>query len=333
MGQIYGTASLHRAPDDGSDRERVTSSMASTARKPSFYVAPLLDESTCPILGIPTNSLEKILSQVSLKDLTRVSQTCKYLNVAVGEFLRHQCSAAESLIKHHDFTRRLGHLATLSERRILEDININVSGDDDEESKLSRVARYKLLHHTKIVEQMNHERISVCDESVHFPHRGNESYIVSRESPSLGRQIVTVREVCWLEIRHAFPVTPGTYSVSIRVRIDTQRFRWPHRDTDATLFSVVYPSPSSSTGQDSLVVSVYKPWWMRLKQQGAALITQGLDVTWEVVRPGERRDWFMVTLDPVTLTEAGDLVFQMKDVDCPWWKSGLSFDFLQLTRH
>ena len=28
-----------------------------------------------------------------------------------------------------------------------------------------------------------------------------------------------------------------------------------------------------------------------------------------------------------------ELVFRMRDVECPYWKSGLSFDFLQLTRH
>ena len=58
---------------------------------------------------------------------------------------------------------------------------------------------------------------------------------------------------------------------------------------------------------------------------------EGISVTWEEVT-GERTGWVSVSLDPVTVTQ-GDIVFQMKDVECPGWKSGLSFDFLELIKH
>ena len=54
----------------------------------------------------------------------------------------------------------------------------------------------------------------------------------------------------------------------------------------------------------------------------------GLSVHWDEERSG----WVIVSLAPVTVTEGG-LVFRMRDVECPHWKSGLSFDFLQLKRH
>ena len=142
MGQIYSTRSSQRSEDEGSDRERVTSSMSSMApSKPCYYIAPLLDESTCPVMDTPINSLENIFSQISLTDLSRISQTCKYFNVAVGEFLRHQCCAAESLLKHQDFVTRLGQLATRSELLILKDIQKSFSEDEREESRMSRAAR------------------------------------------------------------------------------------------------------------------------------------------------------------------------------------------------
>ena len=332
MGQIYSTRSSQRSEDDGSDRERVTSSMSSMApRKPCYYIAPLLDESTCPILDIPINSLENIFSQISLKDLSRFSQTCKYFNVAVGEFLRHQCCAAESLLKEQDFVTRLGQLATRSELIMLEEIQKSFSQDEGEESCLSRAARYKLLHHNQMFEQMNHNRISVCDERVNFPHRGTNHYIVVEEDTILKRQIATVRHVCWLEINHTFPVTPGMYSVTLRVRVNHGHFRWPHASRDATNFSITYPSPS---GRDSCSVRIYKDWWKTLHEPWTPPVrnVKGISVTWEEVR-GDKTGWVSVTMDPVTVTEEGRLVFQMKDVECPHWKSGLSFDFLQLTKH
>ena len=332
MGQIYSTSSSQRSEDDGSDRERVTSSMSSMApRKPCYYIAPLLDESTCPILDIPINSLENIFSLMSLTDLSRFSQTCKHFNVAVGEFLRHQCCAAESLLKEQHFVTRLGQLATRSELIMLEEIQKSFSQDEGEESCLSRAARYKLLHHNQMFEQMNHNRISVCDERVNFPHRGTNHYIVVEEDTILKRQIATVRHVCWLEINHTFPVTPGMYSVSLRVRINHGNFRWPHTDRDATIFSITYPS---SSGHDSCSVRVYKNWWKALNEGWAPTVrnVKGISVTWEKVE-GDRTGWVSVTMDPVTVTEEGRLVFQMKDVECPHWKSGLSFDFLQLTKH
>ena len=179
---------------------------------------------------------------------------------------------------------------------------------------------------------MNHAaRISVSDARVHFPHRGNSSYVVVEEDPILGRQIVTIRQICWLEIGHTFPATPGIFSVSLRLRVNSENFRWPHEDTDPTVFSVSYPSFS---GQETKSVSVYRNWWTALKEPWAMSVpfTEGLSVTWEELGTGERTGWVSVTTDPVTVTE-GEIVFRMRDVECPHWKSGLSFDFLQLTRH
>jgi len=332
MGQIYSTPSSLRSEDDGSNRERVTSTISSNAPRNNGYydVAPLLDTSTCPIMDLPINSLEKILSQISLIDLSQFSQTCHHFNMAVGEFLRHQCCAEEPLLKYQDFVNRLGQLATRPELCVLEDIKQSLSEDEREASSLSGAARYKLLHHCKMFEKMNCHRISVCDERVHFPHRGNLLYIRKDEDPTLRRQIASVREVCWLEIRHSFPVTPGTYSVSLRLRVSPRTFRWPHRNTDPTVFSINYPSAS---GQDSCSISVFKNWWTALKKPWTTPVpaTDGISVTWEELRPGERTGWVSVTLDPVTVTE-GELEFQMRDVECPWWKSGLLFDFIQVCK-
>ena len=169
-------------------------------------------------------------------------------------------------------------------------------------------------------------RVSVSDSRVHFPHRGNSNYVLVEEDPTLGRKIVTVREICWLEIGHTFSVTPGTYSVSLRLRVNPGDFRWPHKDTDPTIFSLSYPS---SSGQESRSVSVYKDWWNALTRTASSPPLphiEGLSVHME------DGGWGMVTMAPVTVTEGG-LVFRMRDVECPHWKSGLSFDFLQLTRH
>ena len=175
-------------------------------------------------------------------------------------------------------------------------------------------------------------RISVSDERVHFPHRGNSNNVLVEEDPTLGRQIVTIRDICWLEIGHTFSVTPCTYSVSLRLRVNPEVFRWPHNDKEPTTFSLSYPLPSGD--QWSTSVNVYSNWWNALKRPWTSPLPdiEGLSVNFEEARPEERSGWVTVILGPVMVTQ-DSLVFRMRDVECPHWKSGISFDFLQLIRH
>ena len=341
--------------EDGSQRDRITNNKQN-ARTVDHYVAPLRDDSSCPVLEMPRNIFEIIFAHLSLVELSQLSQSCRSVNLMVGEYLRHECCSAAAAATFRQFVAKHDSLLTMTERWIVEDINkhlhLAASADDED---IPRLAQYKLLNTLEMF-KVTCRRISVCDDAVGFPHRGNPQYVPIKHNEELGRNMACVQDVCWLAIDHEFPeVEPGRYSVSLRARI--HNLRWPHTDTQTTQFSLEHPGAGHMT--DSWTRSVTKLWWKTLakgetpSEDGA---NTGLSVTWESGRvgtteftnamksvgfgfgPSDQDDryyktgWFSITLSPFTVSTRGSVHFQMKDVECPWWKSGLWFDFIQLTR-
>jgi hypothetical protein len=53
----------------------------------------------------------------------------------------------------------------------------------------------------------------------------------------------------------------------------------------------------------------------------------------EIGDPGVKKPCF-IQFDPFSfrITETQDVRFDMKDVECQWWKSGITFDFIQLKK-
>ena len=109
------------------------------------------------------------------------------------------------------------------------------------------------------------------------------------------------------------------------MKVDTDLIM-PHRAGDYTEWILSYPGASH---EEQLSIKVYKQWWQELSrgevpQSGA----RNLLVEWEE----DKMDWFRVSIREVTVSRRGDLYFEMKDVVCPYWKSGIYFDFLDLSR-
>ena len=42
--------------------------------------------------------------------------------------------------------------------------------------------------------------------------------------------------------------------------------------------------------------------------------------------------WVRVVLQPVTREAEGNLGFSFRDTQCPWWKGGILFDFIELRK-
>ena len=42
--------------------------------------------------------------------------------------------------------------------------------------------------------------------------------------------------------------------------------------------------------------------------------------------------WVRVVLPVVTRKTEGNLVFSFRDTQCPWWKGGILFDFIELRK-
>jgi hypothetical protein len=49
---------------------------------------------------------------------------------------------------------------------------------------------------------------------------------------------------------------------------------------------------------------------------------------------GDKSDmpWLRITLPEFTLLETQDVVFDMQDIECGFWKQGIIFDFIELRK-
>ena len=334
--------------DEGSHRERCLEgascgpeiSRSSISTKSNYYIAPLTED-ICPFLEMPPNIAERVSSFLNLRDLSSLSQTSKVVDNLVGEFLRHECCSSAVIESYQRFARDYGgNLSTLAERRVLEDINRRINlvqspgesslpvilvspGSGLKEENISRVAQYKMLHYRRMFTNVV-QRVSLCDPRVHFPHRGT-GYVTTPIDRDLGRNIVSVDSVCWLQFSTTFEaVEAGDYSISVLLKV-TPDLRLPHRSDDYTEWTVRYPRDLED---NELNVRVDKNWWSKLKngeipQSGSSNL---------IVKSENNSGWFRVIIPRITVGKPGEVSLDMKDIVCPYWKSGLCFDFIQLSR-
>jgi len=287
-------------------------------------MAPLLNDS-CPIAQQPSTVLEQIFSSLHLRDLASLSQACKLFSSRVGEFLRHECCSSKLSDKLNNFMSKNAGLLTKFEQRLTGSLEAQLAAGFD----TNRQAMFKLLlnmdHYNRTV-----DRVSVVQERVGFPHRGNPSYVLAERDAELGREVVRVITVCWLDLSHTWEgVMPGVYKMAIRVKIG-ENFRWPHRAEDMTEWTARWPGEGVNGEK---VVLVSRDWWNCLKKQQTPSfeVSQGLSVEWEQAS-GSQTGWVRVEMPELVVEEEGNVTFGLKDVQCPWWKSDILFDFIELRK-
>ena len=168
------------------------------------------------------------------------------------------------------------------------------------------------------------QRLSLCDPRVHFPHRGT-GYIPTPLDRDLGRNIASVDNVCWLSFSATFDaVEAGDYSISVLMKVSPD-MSMPHRSEDYTEWTVQYPRDLE---HNELKVRVYKDWWNKLSSGG--IPQSGSNNL--VVESENHSGWVRVIIPKITVSKPGEVWFEMRDVVCPYWKSGIFFDFIQISK-
>jgi len=314
--------------EDGSRKERGPGK----EDVPSYYCAPLLTD-TCPLLSLPPTSLELILYFLPLRDVSHFARSCSHLDSVVGEFLRHQCETQHLSQALRDFLKGKFGLLTQTEKEV---------GERLEMQEDSRQRLYRLLHHRNIYQTVG-DRVTCCDPRVDIPHRDNRRYMDVKQMGKLGRKVVEVVTVCWLSVTHTWDqVQPGNYQVSLRLMIN-DNFTWPHTEAQMSRWSVKFPS---LTGEEETQLRVGRQWWRMLQQlrspsasvSGQARgnqcnsVGRGLVADWEMDHCGHTTGWIHVILPVFTVEKQGSVTFQFQDIECPWWKGGVAFDFIELRR-
>jgi len=280
-----------------------------------FYYAPLLDDS-CPILTLHPTVVEKIFVFLNSNEISVISRSCKSLNKTVGEYLRHACSTLTISLQR--FEKEFSNLMTHHEINQFKRIKSNVG------LELRRPEMYKMYEELHAMKKIA-RRISFSNSEVEFAHRGDERYIVVEKDQIINREIVRVKSVCWLRVSLALKdVSPGIYQVAFRVFLSSD-FEWPHRPGEVTEVNLKWAGSQSSFK--------IEPWmWKCLhKNQSPAVKGSGLGIEWEIVNT-HPTGWVMLSFPCFDVQENGSVQFELQDIQCPWWKRGLYFDFLELRK-
>ena len=282
------------------------------------YTALLLTDS-CPLLSLSSGPLELLLSLLPLPQLASLASSCSQLNDAVGEFLRHEVS-------QHRLTSVLKAFLEMNRQLLTQEEAVEVGGLGQQGE--GRRRQYRLLARRRHYQQQV-RRVSCCQDQVWIPHRENSSYMRIRQEEELGRGVVEVRTVCWLQVSHTWPhVSQGRWEVALRLKL-LPRFAWPHQEQHMSSWQVRW---SGGAGEEREEVRVGRQWWRMLQQASTPRsVGRGLRVEAEVVG-GQTTGWLKVSLPSFTMLTTGKVAFEFKDVECPFWKGGISFDFIELKR-
>lgn len=353
------------------------------------------------------DTMEKIFSLLNVSDLARLSQTCHHLHKFIMAFLLHQVTSAGLEAAFKIFMSANKELLTLAEINLFDKLHPKAQNNSDLlwqgiffntppsfnqqyksiMEKLSSIDRLADLPEESLekrwmiwwlfVRRRYYEkpvvRVSCCNsELVGFPHRGNDSYIPTIINQDLERRVVNVKTVCWLQINTTFrDLGPGTYVVSLRMKIASSGLKWPHEDNQNTYLTITYPGKEAA-GDSMEKVVMNRKWWRTVernqtpdysdaefllhththqatgkpnieydlsrfteeekREKEVSGLVQSLNVL-RILR-NEEPDfpWFTLSLPAARLHRKGDIWFELKDTECGWWKGGLIFDFIQLRK-
>jgi len=264
---------------------------------------PPPDDGCSPILDQPMDTMEKIFSFLPISDLARLSRACHRLHCFITSFLTHQVTSAGLEAAFKTFMSSNKELLTVAEMNLFDSLlpSREASSGIPWQAIFSSSPPTFKQQHTAILEKLksienlaglpedsaekrwmiwwlfvqrryfekNVIRVSVVDEErVGFPHRGNERYIPIVMNHDLGRSVVDVRNVCWLQINTTFrDLAPGTYVLSLRCKIATSGLRWPHEENQNMYLSLQYPAGGSGKGEESLEkVVLNRKWWQTVER-------------------------------------------------------------------
>ena len=197
---------------------------------------------------------------LSLHELSLVASTCNTLREAVAEFLRHELASLHLDHLVANFCEKHGELLTKEERGFFH-------SRPDKKEGMGRAQQYRIINIGRQWKNrlgQNLRRINCASPAVWIPHRDNDAYFKIRTEEELGRELVELKTVCWLEVAHLLEgVGVGQWEVSLRLKL-TDRFTWPHQEGHMSSWKV-----------DDEEVKVGRQWWRALK---VALSKERLEV-------------------------------------------------------
>lgn len=165
----------------------------------------------------------------------------------------------------------------------------------------------------------------VLIRDIDFPKKGNEDFFPIYFDNNLGREIVEVNNVRALHLGYTFEdVQSGNYQVSLRMEINA--ISWGRHEAPARI------RIHWDDSEDICEIKTEIKWdrWSFLRnhlRKSKSVNSNGAFLTNFDPNTG----WFDYCIQNVEIKETSDVNFEFNDVENDMWKSGMRWDYLELS--
>ena len=175
--------------------------------------------------------------------------------------------------------------------------------------------------------------VYIGTDAEEFPHYGNPSYIRRQPYPLLGRDIVRLKTVCWLYFKKNLPQVPaGKYQVSLHFQLRAD-LSWPSVGGSSTAQLTVFKENVDKSEPPLADVVMESEYWKKIKcdKFDIGLLGGKANIIKSSHSDGGE-EWFFIKFKPFTILQDTNLAFEWKDIDNPYWKRGMCWDYIQIEK-
>ena len=265
--------------------------------------------------------MEKILANLELKDLVSLCKTSKKMKEHVQNFSLHYVLSYSRMDRLLEFINCeiLNPSELMLKKRITQHEPVNLK------TSVQYLKWVKLYGHMI-------RRYSIT-EAEEFPHYGNPSYIRRQPYPLLGRDIVRLKTVCWLYFKKNLPQVPaGKYQVSLHLQLRAD-LSWPSVGGSSTAQLTVFKENVDKSEPPLADVVMESEYWRKIKcdKFDNGLLRGKANIIRSTHSVG-KEEWFFIKFKPFTILQDTNLAFEWKDIDNPYWKRGMCWDYIQIEK-
>lgn len=265
--------------------------------------------------------LEEVLSYLAPPDLSELCKTSRTLYEQTTEYVSHTAISVnrdEQITKFFKKNQDLllpyeqklqGHLVSLQE---------------------ARTTPLYLEVLRQVPDSRDLQRVSIIT-SYMFSYLGDKDHVFMAPNPVLSREVVYLKEVAWLVFctnlpRFSAQVYPASYRVRLHLEIrgDVQ---WKgHTPMVVRILSC-------------LTKEVLRHYFIHPSVWKGVALGQHVDLSYNnyndkdlKIVPSSTKDWYFLVIDNLVVKDGDELYFNIDDRQNVFWKSGKSWDFIEIMR-
>ena len=271
--------------------------------------------------------LEYVFPHLSPRDYAELCLTSRFLYLSISDYLHHFILTSDKEERIDQFFAINKHLLLPNERVLYEAFLTLISKNPD--VVYQRLPLYReILASIETSEDIT--RVSIIKSHV-FGYLGDRDHVFIQHSELLKRDVVHLREISWLYFSTNLPkFRSKSYPASYRIRLHFQIRTNVIWKGDKPM---VVRLENCGTAEVMRHYFLHPSVWKNVVQGEEFDLSYNIynDANLKIV-PSSSPSWYFIVIDNVLVEEGDELCFTIDDRQNVFWKSGKSWDFLEVLK-